>query len=111
MEILTSLALSLHLGMEGDYNAFHPHIRIQEQQYVAGVYFNSEEELSPYAGYRFEYNDFGLEVGAVGNYAVAPVLPYVRGTYKNFFITPGAEIAGVGIVVGIEIPIGRRALK
>ena len=105
MEILTSIALSLHLGFEGDYNSIHPHIRLQEQQYVAGVYYNSESNLSPYVGYRFEHNEFGLELGAVGNYSTAPVIPYVRGTYKNFFIAPGIERDNIGIVFGIDIPL------
>ena len=105
MEILTSIALSLHLGFEGDYNSIHPHIRLQEQQYVAGVYYNSESNLSPYVGYRFEHNEFGLELGAVGNYSTAPVMPYVRGTYKNLFIAPGVEGDNIGIVFGIDIPL------
>ena len=106
MEILTSIALSLHLGFEGDYNAIHPHIRLQEQQYIAGLYYNSESNISPYVGYRLEYNDFGLEYGAVGNYSHADIAPYVRGTYKNFFVAPGIENDKVGIVFGIDIPIG-----
>ena len=63
MEVLTSIALSLHLGFAGDYNAFHPHVRLQEQQYIAGVYYNSEYTISPYVGYRFEHDDIGLELG------------------------------------------------
>ena len=106
MEILTSIALSLHLGFEGDYNAIHPHIRLQEQQYIAGLYYNSESNISPYVGYRLEYNDFGLEYGAVGNYSHADIAPYVRGTYKNFFVAPGIENDKVGIVFGIDVPIG-----
>jgi len=105
LEILTSIALSLHLGFEGDYNAIHPHLRLQEQQYFAGLYYNSESNLSPYVGYRFEHNDFGLELGAVGNYSDAPVMPYARGTYKNLFITPGIEGDNIGIVFGIDIPL------
>lgn len=105
MEILTSLALSLHLGMEGDYNAIHPHIRIQETNYIAGLYYNSESNISPYVGYRIEYNDFGLELGAVGNYSDADVMPYVRATYKQFFVAPGIENDNIGIVFGIELPL------
>ena len=102
MEILTSLALSLHLGMEGDYNAIHPHIRLQEQQYIAGLYLNSERTISPYVGYRFEHNEVGLELGIVGNYSNSPVMPYVRATYKQFFVTPGVEKDNIGIVIGVE---------
>lgn len=104
MEILTSLALSLHLGMEGDYNAIHPHIRLQEQNYIAGAYYNSERNISPYVGYLFKHNDFGLELGFVGNYSDAAILPYARATYKQFFIAPGIERNNVGIVIGIDIP-------
>ena len=106
MDIALSIALSLHLGFEGDYNAFHPHLRLQEQNYIAGAYYNSESNVSPYVGYRFEHNDFGLEIGAVGNYSHADIAPYVRGTYKQFFVAPGVESEKVGIVFGIELPIG-----
>jgi hypothetical protein len=107
MDIAYSIALSLHLGFEGEYNAFHPHIRLQEQNYIAGAYYNSESNVSPYVGYRFEHNDFGLEIGAVGNYSAADILPYARGTYKQFFVAPGVESDNIGIVLGIEVPISK----
>jgi hypothetical protein len=107
MDVALSIALSLHLGFEGDYNSIHPHIRLQEQNYIAGAYYNSESNVSPYVGYRFEHNDFGLEIGAVGNYSHADVAPYVRGTYKQFFVAPGVESENIGIVFGFEIPIGK----
>ena len=101
-----ALALSLHLGLEGDYNGIHPHIRYNEQNYIAGVYYNSESRVSLYAGKRWEYNDFGLEAGAVTGYdAIAPVVPYVRATYENFFIAPGVEPDNVGIVIGYELKL------
>jgi len=107
MDLVTfSLALSLHVGFEGDYNSFHPHVRYNNNNYIAGLYYNSESNISPYAGYRLEHNDFGLEFGAVGNYSDADVAPYIRGTYKNFFVAPGIEDDRVGIVFGIDIPIG-----
>ena len=99
------LALSLHLGFEGEYNAIHPHLRYTTDSYIAGAYYNSESNISPYVGYRFEHNDFGLEIGAVGNYSHADVLPYVRGTYKQFFVAPGVESENVGLVLGIELPL------
>ena len=99
-----ALALSLHIGLEGDYNEIHPHIRYNEQNYIAGAYYNSVNRVSFYAGKRWEYNDFGLEAGAVTGYDnIAPVIPYVRATYDNFFIGPAAEEPDtVGIVVGYE---------
>jgi len=106
MDIALSIALSLHLGFEGDYNRFHPHLRLQEQHYIAGAYYNSESKISPYIGGRFEYYDFGLELGLVGNYSDADVAPYARGTYKQFFVAPGVEGNNVGIIFGVEFPIG-----
>ena len=98
-----ALALSLHLGLEGDYNGVHPHIRYNEQNYIAGVYYNSINNVSVYAGKRWEYNDFGLEAGAVTGYDnIAPVIPYARITYNNLFIAPGVEPDNVGIVIGYE---------
>jgi len=98
------LAFSLHLGLQGDYNSIHPHIRYNEQNYIAGVYYNSESNISTYAGKRWEYNGFGLEAGAVTGYPQADVIPYVRGTYKNFFVAPALEGKDtVGAVIGYEL--------
>ena len=105
LDLALSIALSLHLGFEGDYNSFHPHLRYTNNNMIAGVYYNSESKISPYAGYRLEYNDFGVELGAVGNYSDADIAPYARGTYKNFFVAPGLEEGKVGIVFGIELPL------
>ena len=40
-----SLAISMHLGLHGDYNPFHPHARCDVRNTVAGVYINSEENM------------------------------------------------------------------
>ena len=102
MDLTLSIALSLHLGLEGDYNSIHPHLRYTDNNFITGIYYNSESNVSPYAGYKIEHNDLGLEFGIVGNYSDAPIGPYLRGTYKNFFIAPGVEGDTVGIVLGIE---------
>lgn len=89
--------------MQGDYNAIHPHIRLQEQSYITGLYYNSESNISFYAGKRWEYNDFGLEAGAVTGYSAGDVIPYGRATYKNFFVAPALEGDDtVGAVIGYE---------
>lgn len=107
MEALSlGLALSLHLGFEGEYNSIHPHLRYIQDNFIAGAYYNSEYKISPYAGYRLEHNDFGVEFGVVGNYSDADIAPYIRGTYKQFFVAPGIEGDNVGIVFGIELPVG-----
>jgi hypothetical protein len=89
--------------LQGDYNAIHPHIRLQEQSYITGLYYNSESNISFYAGKRWEYNDFGLEAGAVTGYTAGDVIPYGRATYKNFFVAPALEGDDtVGAVIGYE---------
>ena len=98
-----ALAFSLHLGLEGDYNEIHPHIRYNEQNYIAGAYYNSESNISFYAGKRWEHNRFGFEAGAVTGYSGGDVLPYGRVTYNNLFISPAIEKPdNVGLVVGYE---------
>lgn len=92
----------MHLGFKNDYNALHPHLRVQEQNYIAGAYYNSERNVSPYVGYRFEHIDVGLELGAVSGYSHADVLPYVRATYKDFFVSPIPVGPDTGVVLGYE---------
>ena len=97
------LALSLHLGFMGDYNAIHPHIRYTENNIIAGAYYNSENNVSFYGGNRWEFGDFGLETGAVTGYTTSPILPYLRGTYDDFFIAPSIEGKdNIGVVIGYE---------
>ena len=113
MDLLLGIALSQHIGYQLEYNQIHPHIRLAYDGYIAGAYYNSEKEISPYAGYRLEYNDAGLELGAVGGYPkLGGVIPYVRYTYDIndnviFFVSPsGEKVNGeinYGIVAGIEL--------
>ena len=97
-----ALAISLHLGLNNDYNAIHPHIRYIENGYMAGAYYNSVEDISAYAGYRWEWDRIGFELAAVTGYPEATVVPYVRATYDNFFVAPAIEDGTIGAVVGYE---------
>ena len=38
------LAISMHVGLTGDYNNIHPHARCQQDSLISGVYYNSEEK-------------------------------------------------------------------
>jgi len=111
MDIIWALALSTHLGMQGSYNEAHPHVRLEDNGYIAGAYYNSMEHISLYAGHRFESGNAGLELGAVTGYnAFGPVAPYVRGTYDigntRVFVAPAGEKwygeTNIGMVLGIE---------
>ena len=39
------LALSMHVGLEGNYNSIHPHARCQKDALISGVYYNSEDNV------------------------------------------------------------------
>ena len=42
------LALSMHVGLEGNYNSVHPHARCTTDNWVTGAYYNSEKNMSYY---------------------------------------------------------------
>lgn len=113
MDIFWALALSSHLGLQGDYNNVHPHVRLEENSFITGAYYNSEERVSVYAGFRFEpIDNAGIELGFVNGYpALGGVIPYARGTYDfnentRVFVAPGGEVrhgeTTIGAVIGIE---------
>jgi hypothetical protein len=114
--IIFALGLSLHTGLAGDYNEVHPHIRFIEDDAIAGVYYNSVERLSFYAGHRTEFGDAGVELALVTGYpAYGPIAPFVRGTYDfgdnvRAFVSPAVESYGnnnsdIGVVIGVEFSL------
>ena len=111
MDILFGLALSYHVNFEGTYNNIHPHIRLRQEHFIAGVYYNSESNASAYAGIQYDWNNFFVEGGAVTGYIEADVIPFARAGYKlgniSVFVAPGIETLNgtsqVRPVVGIEI--------
>lgn len=116
MDILLGIATTLHLGLAGSYNGFHPQIRLEEQQYVAGVYYNSEENISSYLGYGFDMEHFNLELGIVTGYdTLGAVIPYARITKefgdKIIFLAPvGESVDGkinAGVVFGFEFYLNK----
>ena len=106
------LAISMHVGLEGEYNGFHPHVRFYENGAIAGAYYNSVENISAYAGWRLEPTEkLGVEVALVTGYpAFGTVAPYVRATYDigkdRIFVGPTGEVVNdqteVGVVLGYE---------
>ena len=92
-------AISLHVGLEGNYNSIHPHARCQKDALISGVYYNSEDNVSAYVG--LENN--GFELGLVTGYTYADVVPMLRYKKDKLFIAPAIEKSGrKGLVVGIE---------
>ena len=56
------LAVSTHLGLEGDYNNIHPHARCTIDNWIAGAYHNSEENVSYYVGKRIPNIDYNWDL-------------------------------------------------
>ena len=110
MDILLGIALSQHLNFQGEYNSIHPNVRIQSEQYIAGAFLNSESNISPYAGMRFEFDKNGFEIGIAAGYSYSEVVPYLRYTYTidnmRLFMVPSIELSDdqstLGAVIGIE---------
>jgi len=113
MDIILGLAITTHLGLAGTYNEVHPHVRLNQNNYIAGAYYNSVENLSLYAGRRWEYGDFGLEATAVTGYnEFGKIVPKARATYDlsdniTIFVGPAGEnydnVTKLGAVIGLEI--------
>ncbi len=98
------LALTMHLGLESDYNNLHPHARCTLDQNIFGVYYNSESRISSYAGREFSLNTGKVELGLVTGYKSEDILPMVRYKNGNFFVSPAYETdtKKYGLVIGLE---------
>lgn len=107
-----SIVFTMHLGFYNSYNEVHPHVRVQKNQVVAGAFLNSESNISPYLGLRYDTNKTFIEGGIVHGYSYKETLPYARLGYKlgdnmNLVLTPGFEKKdnniNPGVVIGIEL--------
>jgi len=113
MDLVWALALTGHLGFSEDVNGFNPHIRLEQDRYIFGMYYNSLERASFYSGVRLEpTNSTGIEFALVSGYDEFNfVVPYVRMTYDlnnniRLYTAPGYEKntnnTTVGVLFGIE---------
>lgn len=113
MNILYGLALSAHMGFEGEYNSIHPHVRLEQGPYAVGSYINSERNLSSYVSYSLEKDHYYLEFGLASGYSYSNVVPLFRtGISKDsidMFVTLGFENGSTTpkIILGIEILLGK----
>ena len=97
------IAVSLHVGLENDYNSIHPHARCTLDNNIFGTYYNSERNISAYAGKSFSFYDTKLELGLVTGYSGFDIAPMIRLKKDYWFIAPAYETTGnLGIVIGME---------
>jgi len=107
MDFGAGIALSLHLFLEGDYNAIHPYAELEQNRWAAGVYYNSESNISTYVLKSLSLGKgYDLEIGAVTGYSDAEVLPLVRLRKDYFYVAPVQETWNgekkYGIVLGVQ---------
>jgi hypothetical protein len=114
MDFLLGMALSAHMGLNGEYNELHPHFRLENESFVGGLYYNSMERATFYGGYNHKIDNFFIEGGlATGYDEVSPIVPYARAGFNfkdiNVFLAPVAEEwnndINYGAVIGVEYMI------
>tara|TARA_R100001594_G_scaffold29592_1_gene55065 strand:+ start:217 stop:549 length:333 start_codon:yes stop_codon:yes gene_type:complete len=100
------VAFSMHIGLENDYNNVHPHARCTVDNYIGGIYYNSEETTSVYLGRKNKVSRFNVEYGLVTGYSGMDPAPMIRIEKNGFFVAPSYETDGnAGVVVGIELKL------
>ena len=79
MEFVLGLALSAHIGFNGEYNNAHPYFDIRNEKVIMGGYYNSEENVSLYFGRSTEiFKGLELETAIVSGYDM-PIVPWNGG--------------------------------
>ena len=106
---LIGLALSVHINSTKNFNEIHPQGRMECGNYVSGIYLNSLEKPSIYAGFKNKfYNDLHVEYGIVDGYyglGKKDIVPFLKLNYKNYFLTPTFD-DDIAIVIGVEYFLG-----
>jgi hypothetical protein len=105
--LAASLALSLHLGLAGNFNAIHPALWLEQEGWKAGGYLNSNSELSWFAGRRFGDRAW-VEGGLVTGYHVSVMARAGVQLHDRaaLWIAPAAKEDGDrGVVLGVEFSL------
>ena len=109
VDVIVSLMFSMHVGLAGNFNNFHPGVTLTDGDKFVGVYRNSYSKPSFYAGFIQEKNNFEIHYGIVTGY-VAPIVPFVaikKELEKNLklVVIPSVDVTNKkpGFVIGLEI--------
>ena len=103
-KLVLSIAISSHIGLSGDFTNIHPHVQYQlSNDYITGVYHNSDKRAGIYFGKRTTYKQLDIEYGVVHGYKRIDIAPMIKANYGVFFITPAATEDEVGVVTGYEV--------
>lgn len=102
--LIFSIALSTHIGINDDFNNVHPHVQYQHKNnYIAGMYYNSDSRIGVYIGKKYQYKELIVEAGIVHGYRRINVAPMIKVNYKGWYVAPGATKDDVGLVTGYEV--------
>ena len=101
MNFIYGFALSVHMGLQGNFNEFIPHIRYEDESHIAGLYYNSERSISAYVGYVKHFDSYSVEYALVSGYDAQNILPYLRITKPflentQLFFSPSIEKHNTG---------------
>ena len=103
-KLFFSIAMSTHIGLSGDFANLHPHLQYQlSNNYITGVYHNSDKRVSIYIGKRTTYKQLDIEYGLVHGYKQIDLAPMIKVNLGNIFVTPAATEDDVGVVAGFEV--------
>jgi len=102
--LIISIALTTHIGLHDNFNNFHPHAQYQlPNNYITGVYHNSDKRAGIYFGKRTKYKQLDIEYGLVHGYKRIDIAPMIKVNYGNVFVAPAATEDDVGLVAGYEV--------
>ena len=69
------MAVSMHIGLDNSYNNIHPHARCQIDNTITGAFYNSESNISLYAGKEYALDRFvNLEIGLSTGYSGGDII-------------------------------------
>jgi len=103
--LILSFAVSVHIGLSNEsFNHLHPHVQYRlPNNYVTGIYHNSDRRESIYIGKETSYKGYNITYGLVHGYRRIDVAPMIKINYGNWFIAPAATEDDIGLVSGIEV--------
>jgi len=103
-KLIFSIAMSSHVGLSGDFANLHPHVQYKlPNNYITGVYHNSDKRAGIYFGKRTSYKQLNIEYGLVHGYKRIDIAPMIKINYGNLFVAPAATEDDVGVVTGLEV--------
>ena len=103
--LVLGIALSMHVGLQNDYNQTHPYLMCEKNEIITGVYYNSLSKPSLVLAKEYSLSDdLKVDLGLVTGY-VYDVVPMFRVRYKNLFMMPALEDDRSGLVFGIQFDL------